>query len=155
YSRRLEDAKAEHAKATKSVSKQERDIKRKEKELEARESSLVPIDEKISISSDNLTKFTQRIKEITRDKDSQSATVKSLEKDLAVAQKAQRKFEDEMQKAAGAGGAGPSEAERAEYNQRKELGSTQIASERSNIDNLTRQEKTDAEAADTLKSKVE
>ncbi|TGZ79951.1 RecF/RecN/SMC protein [Ascodesmis nigricans] len=155
YSRRVDDAKTEHAKATKSVAKQEREIKRKEKELEARESSLVPIDEKISIASDNLKRFANRIKEITRDKESQSSTVRSLEKDLAVVQKAQKKFEDEQKKAAEAVGAVLSEADLAEYNKLKEQVNTQVASQQISIDDLTRQEKTEAESADTLKSKIE
>jgi structural maintenance of chromosome 1 len=155
YAQRLEEAKAEQAKATKSVSKHERNIKKKEKELEEKETSLVPVDEKINISASHLKKYSSRIKEITRDQDNQTATVKSLEKELGVVQKAQAKFEKEQQKAAEETGIALSDADLAEYNKLKEQVNTKIAGEQINIDNYSREQKTDAETVNSLSSKVE
>lgn len=156
YARRLEDARTEHAKATKAVSKQEREIKRKEKELESRESELLPIDEKISISSDNLKKYANRIKEVTRDLNHQQATVDGFEKDLATVEKAQAKFEAEQQKiAAEALGTALSEADLQEYNRLKETVQTRTAAEQLRINEYTRQKRTDQETVEALKGKID
>jgi len=155
YAQRLEEAKTEQAKATKSVSKHERNIKKKEKELEEKETSLVPVDEKINIAASHLKKYSSRVKEIKRDQDHQTATVESLEKDLAVVQKAQTKFEKEQQKAAEETGIALSDADLAEYNKLKERVNTRVASEQINIDNYNRDIKTDSETVTSLSSKVE
>ncbi|KAL7268980.1 Structural maintenance of chromosomes protein 1 [Rhizina undulata] len=155
YANRLDEAKTEQAKAARAVSKQERSIKKKEKELEEKETSLVPVDEKISISSKNLKKYSTRIKEIQRDQESQSNTVETLKKELNVVEKAQSKFEREQQQLAQATGAVLSEADLAEYNKLRERVNTKIASEQIKIDNLNRQQKTDVEAVNSLKNKVE
>jgi structural maintenance of chromosome 1 len=155
YAQRLEEAKAEQAKATKSVSKHERNMKKKEKELEELETSLVPVDEKINISASHLKKYSSRIREIKRDEETQTATVKSLEKELGVVQKAQAQFEKEQQKAAEETGIALSDADLAEYNKLKEQVNTKIAGEQINIDNYSREQKTDAETVNSLSSKVE
>lgn len=155
YATRLEEAKAHQAQAARSVSKQERTIKRKEKEIEEKQSSLVPIDEKISIAGKNLKKYEARIKDIKRDQDSQSATVDSLKKELGVVQRAQAKFEDEQKKLAEETGMALSEADLAEYNKLRERVNTKIAGEQIKIDNFNRQQKTDVETVNSLKSKVE
>lgn len=155
YAQRLDEAKMEHAKAVKSVGKHERNIKKKEKELEEKETSLVPVDEKISIAASQLLKYSARVKEIRRDEENQAATVASLEKELAVVQKAQAKFEMEQKKAAEETGIALSDADLAEYNKLKERVSTKVASEQISIDNVSRDIRTDAEAVSSLSSKVE
>lgn len=155
YANRLEDAKTQQAQAARSVSKQERAIKRKEKEVEEKQSSLVPIDEKISIAGKNLKKYEARIKDIKRDQDSQSATVDSLQKELTIVQKAQTKFEIEQQKLAEETGMALSETDLAEYNKLRERVNTKIAGEQIKIDNYTRQQKTDVETVNSLRGKVE
>ncbi|KAI5845169.1 hypothetical protein DFP73DRAFT_45390 [Morchella snyderi] len=155
YAFRLDEAKAQQAQAARSVSKQERAIKRKEKEIEEKQSSLVPIDEKISIAGKNLKKYEARIRDIRRDEDSQSATVDSLKKELGIVQKAQNKFEDEQKKLAEETGMVLSEADLAEYNKLRERVNTKIAGEQIKIDNFNRQQKTDVETVNSLKSKVE
>lgn len=155
YANRLEEAKTQQAQASRSVSKQERAIKRKEKEVEEKQSSLVPIDEKISIAGKNLKKYEARIKDIKRDQDSQSATVDSLRKELTIVQKAQIKFETEQQKLAEETGMALSETDLAEYNKLRERVNTKIAGEQIKIDNFTRQQKTDVETVNSLHGKVE
>ena len=151
----LEEARTEQARATRSVNRQERNIKKKEKELEAKESSLVPLDEKIRLSQAHLKKYTNRIKEIERDREHQDTTVTALKKELAVVQKAQARFEKERERVAEETGTALSEADLSEYTRLKEQVNQKIASEQSNIDNQVRQQKTDAELAESLKSKVD
>lgn len=155
YAGKLEEAKAEQAKSIRHVGKQERSIKRKEKEREETDSSLVPVDEKISTLSEKLKSYASRIKTVTRDQDTQSATVESLQEQLAVVKKAQAKFEKEQRKQAEETGAALSDADLAEYNKLKEQVNTKIASEQIKVDNYTRQQKTDIETVNSLKSKVE
>lgn len=155
YAQRLDEAKMEHAKAVKSVGKHERNIKKKEKELEEKETSLVPVDEKISIAASQLQKYSVRVKEIRRDEENQAATVASLDKELAVVQKAQAVFENEQKKAAEETGIALSDADLAEYNKLKERVSTKVASEQIAIDNVSRDIRTDSEAVASLGSKVE
>lgn len=155
YAKRLDDSKREHAQAARGVSKLEKQIKVQEKECRAKESSLVPIDEKINISNAHLKKYSARISEIIRDRDNQSATVKSLENELGIVKKAQVKFEKEQKKAAEESGIALSDEDLAEYNKLKERVNTQIANEQIQIGNLTRQQRTDVEALESLKSKVE
>lgn len=155
YANRLDEAKTQQAQAARTVSKQERAIKRKEKEIEEKQSSLVPIDEKISIAGKNLKKYEARIKDIKRDQDSQSTTVEGLKKELVIVQKAQTKFEDEQKKLAEETGMALSEADLAEYNKLRERVNTKIAGEQIKIDNFNRQQKTDVETVNSLKSKVE
>jgi len=155
YYGKLEEAKREQAQANRGVSKQERAIKRKEKEVEEKESSLVPIDEKINIAGKNLKKYQSRIRDIARDRDSQTSTVSGLQKELAVVKKAQAKFAEEQRKIAEETGAVLSDADLAEYNKLRERVNTKIAGEQIKIDNYSRQQKTDTGTVDSLSNKVE
>ncbi|KAA8908954.1 RecF/RecN/SMC [Sphaerosporella brunnea] len=151
----LKEAKAKQAKANKAVLKQEGRIREKEKELEEMETSLVPINEKNNISDSHMKKCSSRITEIKRDQDTQTATVKSLEKELGVVKKAQAQFLEAQQKAAKETGIALSEADLAQYNKLKEQVNTKIASQQIEIDNLSREQKTDVETVNSLNSKVE
>ena len=155
HEQRLEKARREQAKVSKSVSQTERVVKSKEKALEDKETSLVPVDEKINIASKKLKNYATRIAEIERDKESESARVDQLKKDLSVVDKAQKKFEAEQKKLAEQTGAALSDADLAEYNKLRERVNTKIASEQIKIDNFTRQQKTDEESVNGLNSKVD
>ncbi|KAK8191429.1 putative cohesin complex subunit [Phyllosticta capitalensis] len=144
YEQKLEEAKRAQAKVGRDVSKVERTIKDKEKEIEDKENSLVPIDEKISISKRNLSKYEARIAEITKERDNQARNVDQLKKDLNTVQKAQKKWEDDFRQTAQGG----QDKLRSEVQKR-------TAANQIRIDNLTRQLKTDEETVNSLKSKVE
>ncbi|KAI1626941.1 P-loop containing nucleoside triphosphate hydrolase protein [Exophiala viscosa] len=73
YERNLDAAKKEHAQVARA-------IKAKEKEIEDKSSSLVPIDEQISVSNQQLTKYANRVNSIVKE-------LSQLEKDLATWQK--------------------------------------------------------------------
>lgn len=155
HAQKLEDAKRDQAKVLRSVSQTERNIKAKEKALEEKDTSLVPVDEKISIASKKLKNYATRISEIERDKESESSRVDDLKKQLSAVEKAQKKFEAEQKALAEQTGAALSDADLAEYNKLRERVNTTIAGEQIKIDNLTRQQKTDEETVNGLKGKVE
>ncbi|KAK8212486.1 hypothetical protein IWZ01DRAFT_268195 [Phyllosticta capitalensis] len=136
------------------VSKVERTIKDKEKQIEDKENSLVPIDEKISISKRNLSKYEARIAEITKERDNQARNVDQLKKDLNTVQKAQKKWEDDFRQTA-QGGQELTEADLQEYSKLRSEVQKRTAANQIRIDNLTRQLKTDEETVNSLKSKVE
>ncbi|KAF8471838.1 hypothetical protein BDZ91DRAFT_677116 [Kalaharituber pfeilii] len=155
YEQKLEDARRSQAKVMKSIFQTEKAIKNTEKAMEEKATSLVPVDEKISIASKKLKNYATRIKEIERDKESETARVEQLRKDLNMVEKAQKKFEAEQQRLAEQTGAALSDADLAEYNKLRERVNTKVASKQIEIENYSRQQKTDEEACNGLKSKVE
>lgn len=151
---KLEDARRVQAKVLRSVSQAERAIKTKEKVLEEKETSLVPVDEKVIITNKRMKTLANRIGAIERDKDSQSAKVDDMKKQLAAVEKAQTKFESEQKALAEQTGAALTDDDLAEYHKLRERVSTMIGAEQIKINNLTRQQKTDEETVEGLKSKV-
>lgn len=155
YSGQLDDARREQALVSRSVHKQERTIKKREKDIASLEASLLPIGEKVVVAGDDLKRYDSRIKDIKRDQDTQTATVKSLKKELSVVQKAQANFEKEQQKLAEAAGAALSEADLVEYHKLRERVNTAVSGEQIKINNYNRQRKTDIETVNNLKGKVD
>ncbi|QDS71198.1 hypothetical protein FKW77_010262 [Venturia effusa] len=155
FERKLEEAKKEQAKVAQNVSKVERNIKNKEKEIEQKENSLVPIDEKLTISKDSASKYQARVDALIKERDHQSQNVEKLKKDLAGVEKAQSRWEKEWQSTQEQQGRQLSEKDLQEYNKlRGEVGK-RSAADQIKVDNLTRQLKTDEETTNSLKTKVE
>lgn len=155
YEKRLDEAKQDQAKVGREVAKTERNIRRKEKEVEQKENDLVPIDEKIAISTKNLKKLASRMEEISKESDSQSRNVDQLKKELAVVQKAERKWEDEWKKLAAKEGRDLSEADLQEYNRLRAEVNKRTATHQIKLDNLQRQRKTDEETINSLKGRID
>ncbi|KAF7594488.1 Structural maintenance of chromosomes protein 1 [Aspergillus hancockii] len=155
YEKNVEDAKKEHAGVGREVAKAEKNITKKEKDIEEAANALVPIDEKVDITMKKVERFASRIAEIGKERDSQSANAKRLEKDLKVVEKAQSQWEAEWQKSMTKQGVQLSEADQQEYNRLKEDVNKRSSAEQLNLENLRRQMKTEAEAYNSLKSKFE
>jgi structural maintenance of chromosome 1 len=155
FERNLEEAKKDHSLVGRDVSKAERAIKQKEKEIEERTNSLVPIDEKIGISTNKLSKYAKRIAEITKERDIQAANARSLEKDLKVVAKAQSQWQVEWDRNAGRQGGQLSNADLQQYNKLKEEVNKRSSADQIRVDNLKRQRAADEGTVSSLKSKVE
>lgn len=155
YERNLEEAKKEHAKVGRDVGKVEKNIKTKEKDIEDTANSLVPLDEKIDISTKKVEKYAARVAEISKESASQSKTVKQLEKDLKIVEKAQSQWEAEWEKTASKRGIQVSDADIQEYNKLKEEVNKRSSATQIKLDNLKRQRKTDGETVNSLKSNFE
>jgi structural maintenance of chromosome 1 len=155
FERNLEAAKNDHIKVTKDVSKVERTIKQKEKEIEEKSNSLVPVNEKIEISTKKLSKYASRISEISKEKDSQSTTIKSLDKDLKIVEKAQAQWEKEWKAASSKTGIQLSDADLHEYNKLKEEVNKQSSADQIRVENLKRQRAADEGTVRNLKSTVD
>lgn len=155
YDQALEEAKKDQAKVGRDVSKVEKNIKQKEKDIGAKENGLVPIAEKIDITSKNLKKCHTRVTEITKERDTHSSGVKQLSKDLKIVEKAQAQWEGEFRKLAEQEGRELSEADLQLYNRLREEVNRRTSADQIKVDNYTRQQKADEETVKSLKSKVD
>lgn len=155
YERNLEEAKKEHARVGKDVTNAERSISKKEKDIEDMNNSLVPIDEKIEITTGNARKYALRITEVERERETQAANTRRLMKDLKIVEKAQAQWESEWEKTMSKSGGQLSEADIQEYNKLKEEVNRRSSAEKLKLDNLRRQRKTEAETVNSLESKFE
>lgn len=155
YEKNLEEAKKEHARVGRDVANAERSIIKKEKDIEDLMNSLVPVDEKIEITSSKVQKFASRISEISKEREAQAANAKRLEKDLKIVEKAQAQWELEWQKTMSRAGVQLNEADLQEYNKLKEEVNKRSSAEQLKLDNLRRQRKTDAETVNSLNSRFE
>lgn len=155
YKQRLEDAQREQAKASKDVSKMNRTIEKKQKDIEEKENSLVPIDEKITISKMNVGKYRVRIGELSKERDSQQRTVDQFTKDLRTIEKAQKRWEEEQDRVAQQSGRQLSTADLQEYSRLRGDVTMRTASDQAQADSLTRELKADEETVNSLRSKVE
>ena len=155
YERALEDAKKGHALVGREVGKAERLIKQKGREIEGKTNSLVPVDEKIQISTKKLTKYATRIAEIEKERKIQDAQTKQLEKDLQIVEKAQAQWDANWKKAASKKGGQLSEADLQQYNTLKHEVNKRSSANQINVDNLRRQRTGDEGTVGSLKSKVD
>jgi structural maintenance of chromosome 1 len=156
YERSLEAAKQDQAKVGKEVGKIERNIKKKEKDIEGKENNLVPLDEKI----DHVTKkmageIRKRASGVTQERDDSAAEIASLKKQLATVDKAQKQFEVQWQEILKKQGKQLSEQDFKEYNLLKSQVIITTSGNKSKLDNLVRQMKTDQVTVNSLKGKVE
>ncbi|OAP56799.1 hypothetical protein AYL99_08911 [Fonsecaea erecta] len=136
YEKGLDLAKKEHAQASRDVSKIERLIKTKEREIEDKTSSLVPIDEQISVSNQHLTKYANRANTIIKERTTQAATVAQLEKDLNTVDKAQAQWQEEWERNASRLGGQLSDADLQEYTRLREQLNKRASADLSRIERL-------------------
>ena len=155
YEKALEDAKRDQAKVSRDASKIEKAMKQKSKEIEDKESGLVPIAEKINITSKNLKKCQSRVADISKERNTHSNGVKQLSKDLKTVEKAQAQWETEFRKAAEQEGRELSAADLQQYHRLKEDVNKRTSADQIKVDNLTRQQRADEETVKSLKSKVD
>lgn len=155
YERNVEEAKKSHARVGRDVASAEKNIVKKEREIEESTNALVPIDEKVDITKKKAERFNSRIAEIGKERETQQASFKQLQKDLKVVEKAQSQWEADWQKTLSKQGGQLSQADQQEYNKLKEEVNKRSSAEQLKLDNLKRQKKTDVEAYNSLKSKFE
>lgn len=151
----LDDAKKEQAKVGRDVSKIEKTIKVKEKDVETKENGLVPIVEKIDITTRNLTTKNSRIAELSKEHDIHSNNVRQSTKDLKIVEKAQAQWESDFMRLAEQEGRELSTADVQRYNKLKEEVNKKTSVDQIKVDSLVRQHKADEETVTSLKSKVD
>ncbi|KAJ5668438.1 Structural maintenance of chromosomes protein 1 [Penicillium maclennaniae] len=155
YENNVEDAKKEHARVGRDVGKAEKNILKKEKDIEELNNSLVPIDEKVEITQRKVERYGTKITEIGKERSAQSDNAKQLDKNLKLVEKAQSQWETEWKNTTSKTGGQLSEADQQEYHKLREEVSKRSSADQLTLDNLRRQRKTEAEAVNSLKGKVE
>jgi len=155
YEAALEEARKDQAKVQKDVSKVERGIKSKEKEIEVKENSLVPIDEKVDQTVNDIEKIKRRIATIAEERDQQKADIESAKKELSIVEKAQKQFEAQWKETMKKQGKELSTADLREYNKLRAEVISRTAANQAKQDNLIRQQKTDEVTLNSLKGKVD
>ncbi|KAL2393181.1 Structural maintenance of chromosomes protein 1 [Exophiala dermatitidis] len=155
YEKNLEAAKRDHAQAAREVAKAEKAIKAKEREIEDKTSSLVPIDEQISVSQKQLAKYANRISAIVKERDAQAAAVAQLEKDLSRVEKAQAQWQKQWEQNASRLGGQLSDADLQEYTRLREELNKRASADLSRIDRLKNDRAPIEATYNNLKSSVE
>lgn len=155
YDRALEEAKTEHVKVGRDVSKIEKTIKQKEKDIESKENGLVPIAEKIGITNKNLVNKNSRIAELSKEHDVHSNNVKQSTKNLKVVERAQAQWESDFRRMAEEEGRELTTTDLQRYNKMKEEVNKKTSADQIQVDRLGRQQKADEETVRSLKSKVD
>jgi structural maintenance of chromosome 1 len=155
HQKALDDAQKAWSSVNKEVAKVERAIKKKEKDVESKENELIPIDEKIDITRQEMGKITKRIDTVTKERDEQNMKLQKTKKDLATVEKAEKQFEKERQEQLKKQGKELSEADYKEYTNLCSEVASRTSANKSKLDNFTRQMKTDEVTVNSLKGKVE
>ena len=155
YDRALEEARTEHVKVGRDVSKVEKTIKQKEKDIESKENGLVPTAEKISITNKNLVNKNSRIAELSKEQNVHSNNVKQSTKNLKVVERAQAQWESDFRRMAEEEGRELTTTDLQRYNKMKEEVNKKTSADQIQVDRLGRQQKADEETVRSLKSKVD
>ena len=155
YTKSFDGAKKEYATSGKGVSKAEKDIKDKDKEIDGLNSKLVPIDEKISVSNKQLSKYHSRIGTIQKERNGQADTVSQLRKDLKTVEKAQEQWKIEWEKNAGQQGKQLSAAALQQYSKLREDVNKRASADQSRVERLKNDRAPIEATFNNLKNSVE
>ena len=136
YTKNLDGAKVEYAKSGREVSKAEKEIKAKELEIEDKNSSLVPIDEQISVSNKQLTKYQSRISSINKERSGPAANLSDLEKQIKIVENAQARWQEQWEQNTSKGGGQLSAAALQQYARLREQVNKRASADKSRIDRL-------------------
>ncbi|KAK4103843.1 SMC1-like protein [Parathielavia hyrcaniae] len=155
FEKKLEAARKEQATVSREATKIEKSIKSKEKSIEERDNSLVPIDEKITQSSQDMTTLRKRIVDVKKDRDEKTASIQKLKKDLAMVEKAHQQFEKQWADTLKKQGKELSDADRKEYTTLQAEAMRKTSDNRAKLANLQRQLKGDEVTVNSLKGKID
>ncbi|KAL2148847.1 hypothetical protein VTH82DRAFT_1994 [Thermothelomyces myriococcoides] len=155
FEKKLEAARKEQATVGREVSHIEKSIKIKEKSIEDRDNGLVPIDEKITQSSQDVALLRKRIADVKKERDDKAANIQKLQKDLATIEKAQQVFEKQWSETLKKQGKELSDADRKEYTSLQAEAMRKTSDNRAKLANLERQLKGDEATVNSLKGRID
>ncbi|ORY02505.1 cohesin complex subunit psm1 [Basidiobolus meristosporus CBS 931.73] len=150
----IRELKREQARIHRENLKLEMNIKKREREYEDRRPQLLSLEEKITHTQKKINQTETNITKLRKDLDRQTHSVSSLDVELDNVTKAEENYEASM-RARSIGAAQLTDAQLAEYNQKKEEVRVQTYSEQQQLDNLQRQHKTNFESLQRIKEKVD
>lgn len=155
YESALEAARKEQSAVQKQVSKVEKDIKRTERSIEDKENALVPFDEKIHESSQQIEKLQTQAQKVGKELEEQTDIVQKVQKDIGSVKKAQELFEKDVKEQMKKTGRDISDDDRKEYNTLRAQVLARSGSNQAKLENLERQRKADEVTVNSLKGKVD
>lgn len=155
YNRALESAKKNNAEAGREISNLEKSVLSHETEIEDREAKLIPIDEQITVSTRQLSKYNSRIAAIQKERDAQAGNISQLEKDLKTVEKAEAQWQSEWDATTGREGVQLSDEDLKEYNRLRQEVSRRANAEQSRVQALMAEKAPLDATCDTLKNSIE
>lgn len=155
FEAKLEAARKEQGSAARRVGRLERDIKQKERSIEDKENALVPFDEKVSTTSNQVERIDVQAKKIEKEKNEQASVVQKAQKDIELVNKAQEVFEKEIKEQMQKQGVAISDNDRKEYNTLRAEVLARSGADQAKLDNLDRQRKAEEVTVNTLKGRVD
>ncbi|OSZ99972.1 cohesin complex subunit (Psm1) [Trichoderma parareesei] len=155
YETALEAARKEQSAVQKQVSKVEKEIKRTERSIEDKENALVPFDEKIHESSQQIEKLQTQAQKVGKELEEQTDIVQKVQKDIGSVKKAQELFEKDVKEQMKKTGRDISDDDRKEYNTLRAQVLARSGPNQAKLENLERQRKADEVTVNSLKGKVD
>lgn len=155
YNRALESAKKNNAEAGREISNLEKSVLSHETEIEDREAKLIPIDEQITVSTRQLSKYNSRIAAIQKERDAQAGNISQLEKDLKTVEKAEAQWQSEWDATTGREGVQLSDEDLKEYNRLRQEVSRRANAEQSRVQALMAEKAPLDATCDTLRNSIE
>lgn len=155
FESRLDAARRDQNAAGRLVARTEKEIKLKERTIEDRENALVPFDEKVHESSQQVEKLQAQSQKVSMELDEQASIVHKAKKDIESVDKAQDLFEKEIKEQMKKQGRAISDADRREYNLLRAQVMSRAGANQARLENLERQRKADEVTVNNLKGKVD
>ncbi|KAM0438908.1 hypothetical protein ACHAPT_001669 [Fusarium lateritium] len=155
FEKRLEAARKEQALASRQAARIDKAIKAKERSIEDKENSLVPIDEKIHESTQQVEGLQAQIAKVTKERDQQAETVLKIQKDIENVEKARELFENDYKEQMKKQGREVSDEDRREYNTLRAQVMARSGQNQARLENLERGRKADEVTVNNLKGKVD
>ncbi|KOS17427.1 Structural maintenance of chromosomes protein 1 [Escovopsis weberi] len=155
FESKLEAARREQASAGRQVTKVDKEIKHKERSIEDKENAVVPFDEKIHESSQQVEKMQSQSQKVDKELEEQAETVAKVQKDIESVKKAQDMYEKDIKEQMRKQGRDISDADRKEYNTLRAQVNTRAGANLAKLENLDRQRKADEVTVNNLKGKVD
>ena len=155
FEARLEAARKDQNAESRLVTRTDKEIKLKERAVEDKTNALVPFDEKIHESLQQVEKLQSQSQKVTKERDDQADIVQKVQKDIEGVDKARDMFERETKEQLQKQGRDISDADRKEYNALRAKVMSQSGANQTKLENLERQWKADEVAVNNLKGKLD
>lgn len=155
YEAQLEAARREQAIVSRRAGRIDKEIRQKERSIEDRENALVPFDEKIQESSQQVDQLQSQSQKVTKERQEQADIIEKVQNDVESVNKAQSVFEKDIQEQMRKQGGAISDADRKEYNSLRSQVIAGFGADHTKLENLERQRKADEVTVNNLKGKVD
>ncbi|XEU99431.1 hypothetical protein FSHL1_004718 [Fusarium sambucinum] len=155
FEKRLDAARKEQAAANRQVALVDKDIKAKARDIEDKENSLVPVEEKINESAEQVKKLQVQVAKVTKEHDEQVEVVQQVQRSIESVEKAREVFENDYKEQMKKQGREVSDEDRREYNRLRAQVMSRTGSNQAKLENLDRQRKADEVTVNNLKGKVD